>query len=88
MAKPIARFRAGTVGCSLWENERQVNGRTVTMLKATIERRFKGSDGTWQSSNSFGRNDIPLVQWCLDQAFTAMVGEQGSRNEAEEEVIE
>jgi hypothetical protein len=46
------------------------------MLKATVERRYKDKKGVWQSSGSFGRNDIPLVKYCLDKAFEAITEEQ------------
>jgi hypothetical protein len=58
-----------------------VDGRKVSLLKATVERRYKDRDGTWKSSGSFSRNEIPLAVFCLLKAFTAMVEE----NEAEEE---
>jgi hypothetical protein len=45
----------------LWENEATVDGRKVTLLKATVERRYKDKDGTWKSSGSFSRNEIPLA---------------------------
>ena len=53
----------------------------VRMLKATVERRYKDKNNQWQSSNSFGRNDIPLVKYCLDRAFEAIVEEQSVQPE-------
>ena len=73
MAGPLKKFRAGQITCALWENEAKVNGRTVRMLKATVERRYKDKNGEWQNTSSFGRNDIPLVKYCLDRAFAHMV---------------
>jgi len=58
-----------------------VDGRKVNLLKATVERRYKDRDGTWKSSGSFSRNEIPMAVFCLLKAFAAMVEE----NEAEEE---
>jgi len=75
MAGPLKKFKAGTVSCALWENDATVNGRAVTMLKASIERRYKASDGTWKSSNSFARNEIPLAIHCLERAFDAIIEE-------------
>jgi len=83
---PLAKFKAGAISCALWESEANVNGQMKTMLKATVERRYKDANGQWKSSNSFGRNEIPLVQWCLDQAFTAMVQEKVSGEQIEEMV--
>ena len=83
---PLKKFSAGSISCALWENEvTTANGRKVPMLKATIERRYKDRDGTWKSSGSFSRNEIPLVQYVLAKAFEAMV-EEGQDRVAEEEV--
>jgi len=79
---PIKKLSAGSISCALWENEATVDGRTVSILKAPVERRHK--DGTWKSSGSFSRSEIPLVILCLVKAFAAMAGEKGKP--AEEEV--
>lgn len=70
---PIAKFRAGQVSAALWENEIQTGGRTATILKATIQRRYKDTDGQWKSSTSFSRNEIPLAIHCLQKAFERIV---------------
>ena len=72
---PVKKFNAGSVSCALWENEATVDGRKVSLLKATVERRYKDRDGTWKSSGSFSRNEIPLAVFCLVQAYAAMLGE-------------
>jgi len=60
------------------------------VLKATIERRYKDKSGTWKSTTSFSRNEIPLAIYCLEQAFEAIIEEEkaGNSNGATEEVIE
>jgi hypothetical protein len=78
---PVKKYSAGSISCALWENEAQVNGRTVGILRATVERRYKDKEGTWKSSGSFSRNEIPLVIHCLLQAFAAMVGEKSDSDE-------
>jgi len=78
---PVKKFGAGSVSCALWENEATVNGKKASILKATIDRRYKDKDGTWKSSGSFSRNEIPLAVFCLLKAFAAMAEE----NEGEEE---
>ena len=65
----------------MWNNDAVVNGKKASILKATIDRRYKDKDGTWKSSGSFSRNEIPLAVFCLLKAFAAMVGE----DEGEEE---
>ncbi len=77
---PIAKFRAGQVSSAVWENEVEVKGRTVTILKATVQRRYKDKDGKWQSSGSLSRNEIPLAVYCLQKAFEKIIEEQSTQS--------
>jgi len=71
---PMAKFKAGQVSAALWENEITAkNGGKVTVLKATVQRRYKDKDGNWQSSGSFSRNEIPLAIYCLQKAFEKII---------------
>ena len=81
--KPRAKFRAGQASCAIWENEAVMNGKTVTMLKASVERRYRDSSGTWKSSTSFSRNEIPLAVYCLEKAFEYMIEERSIDDEGE-----
>ena len=73
VGQPIARFKAGQVVSALWENEANVKGKAVTILKATVQRRYKDKEGNWQSSNSLNRNEILLAIYCLQKAFEKIV---------------
>ena len=85
---PVAKFKAGLVQAAVWENEVPMNGKTATMLKATVQRRFKNKEGNWQSSGSFGRNEIPLAIHCLQKCFESMLGEsEGDNGSVEEEIV-
>ena len=88
---PVAKFRAGQISSAVWRNEIQVKGKAVTILKATVQRRYKDREGNWQSSGSFARNEIPLAIHCLQQAFEKIIETQhedsGNNNNIEETVI-
>jgi len=77
---PVAKFKAGQVSSALWENQVQVKGAAVTILKATVQRRYKGRNGEWQSSSSFSRNEIPLAIHCLQKAFEKIIEMQGENS--------
>ena len=81
MAGPICKFRAGQISSAIWEGEAKFNDRTVPMLRATVERRYKDRDGTWKSSGSFSRNEIPLAIYCLNKAFEVMVEKDAGEKE-------
>ena len=90
---PVAKFRAGQVSSAVWRNQIQVKGKAITVLKATVQRRYKDKEGNWQSSGSFSRNEIPLAIHCLQQAFEKIIETQhedssnGNSNSIEETVI-
>ena len=89
MTTPVSKFRAGQVSCALWNNEIKVDGRSVSILKASVERRYKDKDDKWKSSTSFSRNEIPLAIYCLQQAFAAMIEKPDNDEQprVEEEVV-
>ncbi len=87
---PIAKFKAGQVSSAVWENEVEVKGRTVTILKATVQRRYRDKDDKWQSSGSLSRNEIPLAVYCLQKAFEKIIEEQSTQsgdNDRTEDVV-
>ena len=46
------------------ENDIEVNGVTKTVLKVTVDRRYKDKNGEWKSSQSFSRCTIsPLSEF-------------------------
>lgn len=83
MPKPVAKFKAGQVSAAIWENEISVNGRKVTVLKATVQRRYKDKDGSWKSSGSFSRNEIPLAIYCLEKSFQHMIEGQKEEDDSD-----
>ena len=85
MAQPVAKFKAGgAISSAVWQNEITVNGKQVTMLKASVQRRYKDKDG-WKSSGSFSRNEIPLAIYCLQKAFEHII--EGQNDSVEEETV-
>lgn len=80
---PIRKLRVGAVSCAIWRNDVNVAGRTVPMLKASVERRYQASDGVWKSSGSFTRNEIPVVIYLLQQAFEVMIKHGNAADERE-----
>jgi len=86
--RPVAKFRAGQVSAAIWENEVTTKaGKKVTMLKATVERRYKDRDGQWKSSGSFSRSEIPLAVYCLQKSFEHIVEGQKDDDSVDEEIV-
>ena len=90
--KPVAKFKAGQISAALWENEVDLKGRVVTVLKATVQRRYRDNQtDTWKSSSSFSRNEIPLAVYCLQKCFEKIIETQSEpssdNNDVEEMVV-
>ena len=82
-AKPVAKFRAGQLTCAVWENQITVGNRQQTILKASVSRRYQDKSGTWKSSQSFSRNEIPLAIHVLQKAFELMLEKAEEQDRAE-----
>lgn len=88
--KPVAKFRAGAISSAIWTNDIRVGNVTKTVLKCTVERRYKDASGEWKSTGSYGRNEIPLVMHVLSQAFAYIINDDNNRNDdssADEETV-
>ncbi|HRY70892.1 MAG TPA: hypothetical protein P5159_23030 [Phycisphaerae bacterium] len=42
-------------------------------MKASISKAYKDRNGQWNSTSSFNRDEIPLVMYCLQKAYAAMI---------------
>lgn len=63
--KPVHEIRLGRIKAAIWENETQ-NGKRHNV---TVTRLYKDED-QWKDSQSFGRDDLPIVAKVLDMAHT------------------
>jgi hypothetical protein len=64
--KPAHEIRLGRVRATIWPHETE--GKT--WYNVTFSRLYVGEDGQWTSSESFGREDLPLLVKVADQAHT------------------
>jgi hypothetical protein len=82
--KPIVTVRTGgQVSAAIFENEISVNGRKVTVLKATVQKRYKDKDGNFKSSASFSKQELPFAIFCLEKCFEKMINENSNSAAAE-----
>lgn len=63
--KPVHEIRLGRVKAAVWANETKSGIRH----NVTVSRLYKDGDA-WKTSDSFSRDDIPLVAKVLDLAHT------------------
>jgi len=70
--KPVKQFRAGAVGVSIFRREH--NGELY--YNATPSRAYTRDDGrSWEYSDSFSRDELPIVAKLLEMAFSWIVSQ-------------
>lgn len=70
--QPVHEIRLGRVKASLWANSFENGCR----YNVTVSRLYKDDSNKWRSSDSFGRDDVPLVCKVLDLAHTWIFHQQ------------
>ena len=76
-AKPVHEVRLGKVKAAIWRNESD-NG---VRFCVTFARIYKTEQG-WESSASFGRDELPLVAKVADMAHT-WIYQQNEKNDSQ-----
>lgn len=80
---PVAKVRVGLVSASIWENKTEKG----TFYNATFDRRYKDSEGNYQSTGSYNLHDLLALSKAADLAHTAIIealSEAGESAETEE----
>ena len=67
--KPIDEVRIGRVKATIWRNQTEDGKSRYSVVFARL---YKDGD-TWQSSQSFGRNDLLLLTKVADLAHTRVL---------------
>lgn len=63
---PVKTFRLGRIKAAVWENEAD----RKTFYNVTIARTYVDDAKNYHDTDSFGRDDLPLVAKLADQAHT------------------
>ncbi len=72
--KPAKVFRAGNVRASIWLNQVEVKGRSVTRPSLSIEKRFRDREGQWKSSRLHAfADDLPKLEVVIREAYAYCV---------------
>ncbi|MBL7648027.1 MAG: hypothetical protein JNK74_17735 [Candidatus Hydrogenedentes bacterium] len=77
--KPVEELRLGTIKAAIWQNESK-NG---TRYSVRITRLYKDED-EWKTSDSFGRDELPLVAKVADLAHI-WIFRANQRSESDDE---
>ena len=62
---PVKTFRLGRVKAAVWENQAEQKFYSVTFARTYVD-----ESNNYHDTDSFGRDDLPLVAKLADQAHT------------------
>ena len=68
MNKPEKEFRCGAVSASIWANDREVEGQTVSFFSVRIDKAFKEGN-VWKHTSTFSVDDLPKVALVANEAY-------------------
>lgn len=64
--QPVETFRLGRIKCAVWENEAD----SKKFYNVTFARTYVDDAKNYHDTDSFGRDDLPLVAKLADRAHT------------------
>ena len=67
--QPAEEVRVGSVKAAIWRNE----GDSGAYFNVTFQRLYRTEDGQWQSTASFGRDDLLVLAKVADAAHTRLL---------------
>ena len=74
--KPIHVIRRRGVKVSVFENR---SGET-TFHKVTIQKIYREDGGAWKTTTSLGRDDLPVAQLLIGQAWEHILNKEAEPN--------
>jgi len=69
---PVTKIRVGLITATVWERALEQG----TFYAVTFERRYRDSEGEWQTAHSFDTQDLLAVAKAADLAHTEILGLQ------------
>jgi len=81
--KPVHDIRLGAIKAAIWANQTPKG----TRYSVTFTRLYKDGD-QWKRSESFGRDDLPLIEKVADEAFRWICAYAKSASETTTEAVE
>ena len=77
--RPPQTIRFGRLKAAIWQQESDKG----PWYSVTFARGYRDQSGTWQSSGSFGRDDLLLLAKLADQAHSWICRQMGKDSEAD-----
>ena len=82
-SSPATTFRNRGISASVFEN---TSDKDRTYFSVSIQKRYKDKEGNWQNSSNFLRDELPVLEHVVRQAFAFILEQEANRpTQAQEE---
>lgn len=71
--KPVAKFRAGTISCAVFENTGNKDGVDFSYKTIQVQRSYKVGEEWKNEQINLRKNDVANLQLALNKAFEEVV---------------
>ena len=75
--QPVEEVRLGSIKAAIWRNE----GDNGPRFNVTFQRLYRTEEGNWQSTASFGRDDLLVLMKVADATHTLVMQLLGEKRE-------
>lgn len=81
--KPVKVFRIRGLSASIFPNQAKVRNREVIFHKVSLQRTYKDGD-QFKTTTGLGRDDLPIAQLLLRQAWEWILDLEAKRRQSRE----
>lgn len=67
--KPVKSFKASNIEASVWKQQVERNGETITRHSVRIQKQFRNKDGDYEKTDYYFRDDLPKLRLVVDKVF-------------------
>ena len=75
--QPVEEVRIGSIKAAIWRNE----GDNGPRFNVTFQRLYRTEEGKWQSTGSFGRDDLLVLMKVADATHTRVMQLLGEKRQ-------
>lgn len=67
--KPVEEIRLGAVKAAIWKNIVDQGNNSRPIYNVSFQRLYRDAEDKWQSSGSFGRDDLLVLAQIAERTF-------------------
>lgn len=67
--EPLQKFRCGQVTATIWEHEKEKDGKKFNVYSVEIVKNYTDKDDQWNKTSNYNKDDLAKVLVCVQEAM-------------------